>query len=262
MKTTLINLTSRRKQSLQLLVNQSIRKGLDQKATFELFLQDLEKKGNIEYVGTHNVALAMFLYYWSTEQAKVNHTPAIMILCEYAHYKYLGHTNQLGGVAADKGAFGDLIEVLVRVASKPEALITLNDLHVADVSKADIVLRGVKTEIGTNGKTFGQSSYDIPLGNFERFIYGTFTENDKIKIFNLCMNEQYKKAIEYVLKHMYIIPLDQIDTFFNSAFSTNQYIYQSHTGHFVIRATAKGFIQVFKEVAPTQFTSLSDFLNK
>ena len=46
MKTTLINLTSRRKQSLQLLVNQSIRKGLDQKATFELFLQDLEKNKN------------------------------------------------------------------------------------------------------------------------------------------------------------------------------------------------------------------------
>lgn len=104
----------------------------------------------------------------------------------------------------DYGAFGDLYEILVRCAlMRKLSLVKWSMLSVKDIAHADIVSKkfGV-VEVGHNGKTltFG-TMFDYMDGNYESFIYGVFSEDDKAEVYSLLMRKQYEKVIDYICSY-------------------------------------------------------------
>jgi len=101
----------------------------------------------------------------------------------------------------DFGAFGDLLEILVRCAfMKKLALVRWSMLSVKDIKTSDIISKkyGV-VEVGHNGKTltFG-TMFDYMDGNYTSVVYGVFAEEDKKEVYNLVRNKEYEKAIDYI----------------------------------------------------------------
>lgn len=101
----------------------------------------------------------------------------------------------------DFGAFGDLLEILVRCAfMKKLALVRWSMLSVKDIKTDDITSKkfGI-VEVGHNGKslTFG-NMFDYMDGNYTSVVYGVFSDDDKKDVYNLVRNKEYEKAIDYV----------------------------------------------------------------
>jgi len=101
----------------------------------------------------------------------------------------------------DFGAFGDLLEILVRCAfMKKLTLVRWSMLSVKDIKTSDIISKkyGV-VEVGHNGKTltFG-TMFDYMDGNYTSVVYGVFAEEDKKEVYNLVRNKEYEKAIDYI----------------------------------------------------------------
>lgn len=104
----------------------------------------------------------------------------------------------------DYGAFGDLFEILVRCALiRNIHLVKWSALSVKDVKHADIVSKrfGI-IEVGHNGKslTFG-TLVDYMEGDYNAFVYGVFSDEDKETVYKLCIDGNYDKAIDYVTSY-------------------------------------------------------------
>ena len=104
----------------------------------------------------------------------------------------------------DFGAFGDLFEILVRCAMiRNINLVKWSALSVKDVKHADIVSKrfGI-IEVGHNGKTltFG-TLVDYMEGDYNAFVYGVFSDEDKETVYKLCIDKNYDKAIDYVTSY-------------------------------------------------------------
>lgn len=101
----------------------------------------------------------------------------------------------------DYGAFGDLYEILIRLALLNNLnFVKASHLSVKGMKQLDIVSKKYgKLEIGHNGKTFCQGTVlDYMDGDFTSVIYGVFNDEDKQAIYNYCIIGQLEKAIEYV----------------------------------------------------------------
>lgn len=106
-------------------------------------------------------------------------------------------------ILKDKGAFGDLYEILVRIALiKVLAFVRPSSLTVAQYGKIDINSKKFGLlEIGNNGKTFTQGTIDDYMeGEYTSIIYGMFSDIDKRYIYELCMDERIEQAIEEIKK--------------------------------------------------------------
>lgn len=104
----------------------------------------------------------------------------------------------------DFGAFGDLFELLVRLALvKNVNLINWRMLTVKAINESDIVSKKFGSiEVGTNGKTWTNATlYDYMEGDFTAVIYGVFSEEDKKDVFDLCTVGKITDAIEYVTNY-------------------------------------------------------------
>lgn len=105
----------------------------------------------------------------------------------------------------DKGAFGDLLEILVRCALVCKfAFVRPSMLYVKDAMHNDIVSKrfGV-IECGHNGKTWTQATvFDFMAGNFDTVIYGMFDDIDKEQIYKLCEQSDIDGAIDYVKNYV------------------------------------------------------------
>lgn len=104
----------------------------------------------------------------------------------------------------DFGAFGDLLEVLIRCAfMRKKSLVQWSMLSVKSIENADIVSSkyGI-IEVGHNGKTltFG-TVFDHMAGNYNSVVYGVFSEDDKKEVYRLCREKQYEKALDYVTSY-------------------------------------------------------------
>lgn len=101
----------------------------------------------------------------------------------------------------DYGAFGDLYEVLIRVALlRKFVLVRPSALLVHDILNNDIVSKkfGI-LEVGQNGKTFQEGTvFDYMEGTFTSVIYGVFSDEDKQAIYNYCIAGNIERAVEYV----------------------------------------------------------------
>lgn len=104
----------------------------------------------------------------------------------------------------DFGAFGDLLEILVRCAfMKKLSLVRWSMLSVKDIKTADIISKkfGV-VEVGHNGKTltFG-NMFDYMDGEYTAVVYGVFSDEDKKEVYSLVRSKQYEKAIDYIANY-------------------------------------------------------------
>lgn len=104
----------------------------------------------------------------------------------------------------DYGAFGDLFEILARLALvKKQNLINWRLLTVKDINRPDIISNkyGV-IECGTNGKTWTNGTlFDYMAGDYTSVIYGVFMDEDKQAVYELCASQQIERAIDYIAQY-------------------------------------------------------------
>lgn len=100
----------------------------------------------------------------------------------------------------DKGAIGDLVEILVRLCLIKAKLRRSCHLHVKEQGRADIVSKRLGViEVGHNGKSWTQGDlFDFMAGDFEAVIYGMLDDYDTKEIVTYCKGHEYEKAISYV----------------------------------------------------------------
>ena len=123
------------------------------------------------------------------------------IVRNYAEFKKAAYYN-----CSDFGAFGDLLEVLTRLAIRKNInLAHIADIHVKRAFESDITSSKYgKMEVGHNGKSFNES-----LENLETIIYGVFSDDDKLTIFDTCINGEIQTAIDVTSELMYFFTIPQ-----------------------------------------------------
>jgi hypothetical protein len=106
---------------------------------------------------------------------------------------------------SDYGAFADLVETTAHLlVNKKIWRVRLSTLHVSKIGNIDLRLNGQKIEVGTNGKSWLESTENDPMnGNFTAVIYGVFSEDEKQAICNLFAEGQVKKAIATIANMLY-----------------------------------------------------------
>lgn len=134
---------------------------------------------------------------------------------------YAGAKKEGYNYSRDLGAFGDLTETLVRIALKGNYnLVHKADLHVANATKADIVHKGLKVEVGHNSKTWSKedAQTDISTALHTRLrggvIYGMMDEYTQNAVYMLCMSDRVDKAIELLSSYMVFFP--SVSDFFST----------------------------------------------
>jgi hypothetical protein len=175
-KMIIVKLNSREKKELfDVIARQE-----DKKSAYIAAVNYCEKKGITapgNYNGVLSVALAFFAF------CKADKKDVTGYIRHYANFK-----KQCYYRLSDFGAFGDLAETLARLACKPRNLWSLRDIHVKRAGDVDIVIRGKKFELGTNGKTFSESTEnDAMTGKYSAVCYGVFTNDEKRDLFNMAI---------------------------------------------------------------------------
>ena len=117
---------------------------------------------------------------------------------------FAAHKEMIETKLNDHGAFGDLCEILVRIASvKNLHLVQPAHLYVKPEGKQDIRINGVSYEVGTNGKTWAQGlPGDAMYGDFTGVIYGVFDREVKDQIYLACQTGDIDMAISAVKSYM------------------------------------------------------------
>ena len=145
---------------------------------------------------TWKEGVAFGIAYYNKEIAKRDKKSGKDFLQDYANAKRINEEE-----LCDKGAFGDLYECLIRCAIIGNInLFHIDHVHAKKSETSDCVYKGHIVEIGHNGKTWQEATYeDYMSGKFESVIYGVFDKEDKEAIYDLIDNGDIKTAIEYAL---------------------------------------------------------------
>ena len=116
---------------------------------------------------------------------------------------YARHKARIALQMNDFGAFGDLLEVLIRLFLVTKNFHNWRLLSVREYGKIDLTSKKLgKVEIGHNGKTLSFGTlYDYMNGDYQSMIYGTFSPDDKKEVYSLCMHGNYIGACEYVANY-------------------------------------------------------------
>jgi len=162
---------------------------------------------------------------------------------------------------SDFGAFGDLYEVLIRIAlMRSINLIKPSILMVKDILHSDIVSKkyGI-LEVGHNGKTFQEGTiFDYMEGNFTSVIYGVFSDDDKQAIYNYCIAGNIEKAIEYVKsysvywqdKHEFLNDMDSLTRGKGLTIKSGKVMVQFNSGKYnaFVNAIENGQFKALSEI--------------
>lgn len=105
----------------------------------------------------------------------------------------------------DLGAYADTVETICHLlVCREKWRVNLNNLHVSAVGKIDLRFNGKKIEVGTNGKSWLESTADNAMnGKFDSVLYGVFTEEEKETICGYFEEGKAKKAIAEIAKMLY-----------------------------------------------------------
>ena len=106
---------------------------------------------------------------------------------------------------SDYGAFADLVETTAHLlVNKKIWRVRLSTLHVAKMGSIDLRLNGKKIEVGTNGKSWLESTEEDSMnGRFDSVLYGVFSEEEKQLICQLFIEGQVKKAVATIANMLY-----------------------------------------------------------
>lgn len=200
MKNTVKELKPREKAAILAVASDAVDNGLSKNEAIKAICQKMIKIGVVEKSGCFNEMLSVALAFYSLEKAKKEGKKPIETLSEYAHFKRL-----CGEKLDDFGAFGDTLETCLRVSCKPENLVSWNDLHVKRQNAVDVTIKGVKFEIGNNGKTFLESDENNPMsGKYEKICYGVFTKEEQMILYDMLENGEYRKAFQNMQNMSYV----------------------------------------------------------
>ena len=143
---------------------------------------------------------AFVLAFYGKKAVTIGSMTVTEYIALYAHVKRIN-----AKVRNDLGAFGDLLEVLVRVALvKSINLVRPSMLCVRDAMKSDIVSKryGV-IEVGHNGKTLSEGTlFDAMAGKYTTVVYGVFSDSEKNRIYKACEEKNIEKALKIVCNNV------------------------------------------------------------
>lgn len=106
----------------------------------------------------------------------------------------------------DLGASGDIIETAVHcIASRQWWRVKIKNLHVSAIGKIDVTINGKCWEVGTNGKTFAESTEnDYMFGKYTGVIFGVFNDEEYTEICDLFINGKTLEALTYIAQRLYV----------------------------------------------------------
>ena len=259
--------------TLGTLEKNSIRDYVDNNVTFEdlksfktlqtkavVFMTVLEHKyPTVFKTEYHNVYVAFTLAYCAKKAIDVSAITVCKYIRFYAEQKR-NNTEELN----DYGAFGDLFELLVRLAFIGNlTLVRSSSLHVKEQAKTDIVSnRYGKIEVGHNGKTWSKATvFNFMNGEFDSVVYGMFSAFDRQQIYSLCACGNIEQAVKYVKeyscfwsdKNQYLADMDNLSRGKGLTIKAGcvQTVYND--------SKYQAFNAAIEE---KRFTTLSDILNK
>ena len=135
-------------------------------------------------------------------------------IISYATFKASTYVN-----LNDLGAYADTVETVCHLLVCRESWrVNLKNLHVSAIGKIDLRFNGKKIEVGTNGKSWLESTQgDAMNGQFDSVIYGVFTEEEKETICEYFTNGQAKRAIKEIAEMLYYFEeKEQFENFINN----------------------------------------------
>lgn len=137
-------------------------------------------------VSAHEIAKANDLFEYFAKYAKAKATATL--------------------VYNDFGAVADLIETCVHcVACRELWRVKLSNLHVSDIGKIDVTINRIKFEVGTNGKTFAESSpVNFVAGKYTGLIYGVFTEEEKERLCKYFMKGKTFAGLTFACERLFV----------------------------------------------------------
>jgi len=258
MKNT-VKISARNKASILMVVTSLVNNGYSKNDVVKETCKRMVKMGMVENGGDFNAMLAVAISFYSFKKAQFDGKKPLDCLKEYACFKSM--TEQK---LNDYGAFGDTLETALRCSVKPEWSIQWNDLHVARQSKTDLTLRGVKCEIGHNGKTFSDTDINNPFADYyDMIIYGVFSDNEKHDIYTLLINGQYEKVFEAVQSMMYVFDKE---TFFRcmteKAGRAPMYQYKPTAGCWQVIYNPSKYTAFLHMVENEKIPTLGEYLKK
>lgn len=259
MKNTVKELKPREKASILSVITECIENGMDKSQTIKATCAKMIKIGVVENSGCFNDMLSVALALYFMEKAKHEKEKAIDCLKKYAHFKHVTSKK-----LDDFGAFGDTIETCIRIMCKPAALVSYNDLHVKRQNEVDITIKGVKFEIGTNGKTFLESEETEPMkGKYQKIGYGVFSDEEKEMIFTLLENGEYIKAFENIQKMVYVF---EKETFFECMTTktgrASMYQYKKSAGKWQVIYNQSKYSAFLKMIENEGIETIGEYLKK
>ena len=210
MKNTVINLKPREKSAILRIITEGIENGLSKKETIKQAEKKMVSLKLVENEGVYNEMLAVCLAFYEMENARINGTDITEYIVKYCHFKMVTYYK-----LSDYGAFGDMVETLTRVASKPRNFVKYSDIHVKRQGETDITVKGVKIEVGINVKTLLESTEQNAMnGKYKKVFYGVFDDMEMQTLFNLCADiATIEKGIENILKMLYVFSKDEFFSF-------------------------------------------------
>lgn len=259
MKNTVKELKPREKATILSIVNECIDNEMDKNQTIKTICAKMVKMGIVENSGCFNDMLSVALALYFMEKARHEKEKPIECLKKYAHFKHVTSKK-----LDDYGAFGDTIETCIRIMCKPAALVSFNDLHVKRQNAVDVTIKGVKFEIGTNGKTFLESDENEPMkGKYQKIGYGVFSDEEKEIIFTLLENGEYKKAFENIQKMVYVF---EKETFFECMTTktgrASMYQYKKSAGKWQVIYNQSKYSAFLKMVEIEGIETIGEYLKK
>lgn len=258
MKNTVNELKPREKEAILNIIRNGIANGKDKKTILSETCKKMIAIGLVENSGAYNQMLSVAIALYNMEKARQEGKKPYEMIAQYATFKKATYCK-----LNDYGAFGDLIETVCRIACKPRTLVSFNDLHVKRQGNVDITIKNIPFEIGTNGKTFLESTEEnSTAGRYQMIAYGVFDNDEKNLIFNLFINGQIEKGIETVANMMYTFSKQTfIETMENTGRSP-MFQFKPSAGHWQVIYNGSKHTAFLKAVESQNIETLADYLKK
>ena len=165
---------------------------------------------------------------------------------------------------SDFGAFADSVETTVHlIACRKVWRASKKVLHVASIGKTDIIINGVKYEIGINGKTWNDSIEDNPMnGPFTGVIYGVFSEEEMKTIIHLFRYGDHNKAIKTIANMLYVFPdKEEFYTFMNGISRGKGIAWKEHIAHYQTIYNSGKHAAFIKAIERSNYKTLAEHMN-
>lgn len=164
------------------------------------FLFESAEYDDIRCIAINNLASVGFCAF-HVERSIIENRSVMDYLHDYLLFKFESFR-----VFNDFGYFGDIVETVTHLLVCEKLWrVKRENLHVSAIGKVDLKYKGEKFEIGTNGKSFLESTQsDFMSGKYTSLVYGMFDDMDKETIRQFIMENNTRKAVKTIASMLYV----------------------------------------------------------